>query len=392
MHTWQSTQTEGWWRQAFDNAQVPFNYISTQDVAKDANLNAKYDVIIFGPGGAAPAGDRRRHADVAATRCRGRTRRTRRTSAPRIRPTTCARASAGSGSRTCRTSCARAACCSRRWTRRTSRSSSGLTPGLSVAPRAAHALVGSVLRTKIVDDDEPDRVRLHRQPRDLQRRTVRSSTCRTSRRAAAAASRPAMAAIGRPDAAPRTIPTWCRAAPASKRPREPQRRSPGRRRRSPTSSCATAQHHPAGAAPARVLRYADSATCSCRACSTAAATSRSTPRSSTCRSRKGTSCLLEQPDLARRDARQLLPRVQHDPELRPAERGTEAGRKIGARRRGSEAGARGLFVSPSGWCQRQIFVRSPYVASARWSRGPGVPCCRSANRRRTGAGARRFPA
>ena len=51
MHTWQSTQTEGWWRQAFDFNGIPYTYISTQDVAKDPNLNAKYDVIVFGPGG-----------------------------------------------------------------------------------------------------------------------------------------------------------------------------------------------------------------------------------------------------------------------------------------------------------------------------------------------------
>lgn len=51
MHTWSSTQTEGWWRQAFDVHGVPFAYISVQDVSKDPNLNAKYDVIIFGPGG-----------------------------------------------------------------------------------------------------------------------------------------------------------------------------------------------------------------------------------------------------------------------------------------------------------------------------------------------------
>jgi zinc carboxypeptidase len=56
MHTWQSTQTEGWWRYAFDANQIPFTYISTQDVSKDSNLNAKYDVIIFGPGGGQPKG------------------------------------------------------------------------------------------------------------------------------------------------------------------------------------------------------------------------------------------------------------------------------------------------------------------------------------------------
>ena len=51
LHTWLTTQTEGWWRQAFDNAQVPFTYINTQQVAKDDNLNAKFDVIIFPPVG-----------------------------------------------------------------------------------------------------------------------------------------------------------------------------------------------------------------------------------------------------------------------------------------------------------------------------------------------------
>ncbi|HJP84535.1 MAG TPA: M14 family zinc carboxypeptidase [Gemmatimonadaceae bacterium] len=54
MHTWLSTQTEGWWRQAFDFLRIPYTYISTQDAARDANLNAKYDVIIFGPGGGSP--------------------------------------------------------------------------------------------------------------------------------------------------------------------------------------------------------------------------------------------------------------------------------------------------------------------------------------------------
>lgn len=51
MHTWQSTQTEGWWRMAFDKLGIPYDYISTQDAAADANLRAKYDVILFPPGG-----------------------------------------------------------------------------------------------------------------------------------------------------------------------------------------------------------------------------------------------------------------------------------------------------------------------------------------------------
>jgi len=51
LHTWLSTQDEGWWRLALDRLGVPYAYISTQDVAKDAELRSKYDVIIFGPVG-----------------------------------------------------------------------------------------------------------------------------------------------------------------------------------------------------------------------------------------------------------------------------------------------------------------------------------------------------
>src|SRR6202522_1143570 len=51
MHTWLGTQTEGWWRYAFDTAGVPFDYINTQTVAKQSELRAKYDVIIFAPVG-----------------------------------------------------------------------------------------------------------------------------------------------------------------------------------------------------------------------------------------------------------------------------------------------------------------------------------------------------
>jgi Zinc carboxypeptidase len=51
MHTWQATQTEGWWRYEFDHAGVPFTYISTQTAAAEADLRSKYDVIVFAPVG-----------------------------------------------------------------------------------------------------------------------------------------------------------------------------------------------------------------------------------------------------------------------------------------------------------------------------------------------------
>ncbi len=54
LHTWLATQTEGWWRYAFDTAAIPFDYISTQ-TAGQLDLRAKYDVIVFAPVGRASA-------------------------------------------------------------------------------------------------------------------------------------------------------------------------------------------------------------------------------------------------------------------------------------------------------------------------------------------------
>ncbi len=51
VHTFQSTQDEGWWRMEFDRLKVPYDYISTQLIAKEANLNAKWDVLVFPPVG-----------------------------------------------------------------------------------------------------------------------------------------------------------------------------------------------------------------------------------------------------------------------------------------------------------------------------------------------------
>lgn len=54
LHTWTGTQTEGWWRQAFDLLGLPYDYINVQTVAATADLNAKYDVILFPPAGGNP--------------------------------------------------------------------------------------------------------------------------------------------------------------------------------------------------------------------------------------------------------------------------------------------------------------------------------------------------
>jgi hypothetical protein len=49
MHTWQTTQTEGWMRIALDEYGIPYDYISVHAVRDDENLRGKYDVILFGP-------------------------------------------------------------------------------------------------------------------------------------------------------------------------------------------------------------------------------------------------------------------------------------------------------------------------------------------------------
>src|SRR3974390_2281914 len=51
VHTWLSTQAEGWWRMTLDGLQIPYDYMSTQAIAQIPDLNAKYDVILFPPVG-----------------------------------------------------------------------------------------------------------------------------------------------------------------------------------------------------------------------------------------------------------------------------------------------------------------------------------------------------
>jgi hypothetical protein len=49
MHTWQSTQQEGWMRLALDQYGIPYDYISVHDARDNPRLRERYDVILFGP-------------------------------------------------------------------------------------------------------------------------------------------------------------------------------------------------------------------------------------------------------------------------------------------------------------------------------------------------------
>ncbi len=51
LHTWQNTQTEGWFRIAFDQLDIPYHYISEHVVRDTPNLKEKFDVILFPPVG-----------------------------------------------------------------------------------------------------------------------------------------------------------------------------------------------------------------------------------------------------------------------------------------------------------------------------------------------------
>jgi hypothetical protein len=55
LHTWTDTQEEGWYRLGLESLKIPYDYISTQDVAREPELRSKYDVLLFPPaGGSSP--------------------------------------------------------------------------------------------------------------------------------------------------------------------------------------------------------------------------------------------------------------------------------------------------------------------------------------------------
>ena len=49
LHTWISTQNEGWFRLAFEKLGIPYSYISVHDIRDAKDLKSLYDVIIFPP-------------------------------------------------------------------------------------------------------------------------------------------------------------------------------------------------------------------------------------------------------------------------------------------------------------------------------------------------------
>jgi hypothetical protein len=51
IHTWTNTQNEGWYRIAFDQLHIPYDYIADQKLKAMTDLRSKYDVILFGPVG-----------------------------------------------------------------------------------------------------------------------------------------------------------------------------------------------------------------------------------------------------------------------------------------------------------------------------------------------------
>lgn len=50
VHTWQNTQSEGWWRYALDALEIPFDYVSTDEIREIDDLGSRWDVMILAPG------------------------------------------------------------------------------------------------------------------------------------------------------------------------------------------------------------------------------------------------------------------------------------------------------------------------------------------------------
>jgi hypothetical protein len=54
VHDWINTQSEGWWRVAFDRYGVPYDYVSVHTIRSTPDLRGRWDVIVYPPTGGAP--------------------------------------------------------------------------------------------------------------------------------------------------------------------------------------------------------------------------------------------------------------------------------------------------------------------------------------------------
>ena len=334
MHTWLNTQDEGWWRQAFDHAGVPYTYISTQDVAKDAEpaREVRRDPLPAGRPRGRP-GDRQRHADVRqpdAVEDDGAD------AEPRQRWTQTDDMRPGLGwaglAQPAEVRPRRRRADHRRRHARTSPSQFGFTPGVSIDARAAAEDHRRVLRSKLVDDDQPDRLRLRRRTcrstssdgpifgvsnivggaadarRGADETRDRADRPRHARRSRSAAGTSAVGA-GAGGAARRAVAGGA---------------DPEEQLRNGINVIPPAQR------PRVVLRYGDARDLLVSGLLDGGAEIAQRPMVVDVPRRQGPRrAVLEQPDLARRDAGQLLPGVQRDPELRQPGRGAETGCEIG---------------------------------------------------------------
>jgi hypothetical protein len=56
VHTWTSTQDEGWFRVSLDQLGIPYRYVSVHEIRDRKDLRDKYDVILLPPGGGSAQG------------------------------------------------------------------------------------------------------------------------------------------------------------------------------------------------------------------------------------------------------------------------------------------------------------------------------------------------
>ena len=155
LHGWTSTQTEGWWRQAFDIYRIPYDYIDPQTI-RDTREPARE---VRRHRASAPAAARRAVAGAAAVAEPDpvpATRPRRRTSAPGRRPTTRASGWGSRGSLNLQEFIDAGGVFLASNSSAEFAINNNFTYGVSLSrPGTGTRVVGSLLRTRLVDDTSP---------------------------------------------------------------------------------------------------------------------------------------------------------------------------------------------------------------------------------------------